>query len=347
MKGFVSSRLHPFVNLLLLVGLMLLALCLAGFVMAVLSNLFFGVGLLEIGNVTKDPSANPQGWGVSMLSQGVLLFVGFGGAALALPLITGYSLQDYFTPRRPVPAVWLLGAAGAVILSVPFMSGLVEWNANAHFPGFLKGLETEARELEERAQELTRYLTQFSSPTRFLVGLLVIAVVPAIAEELVFRGVVQRNLVQWFGSRHVGVWLAAAIFSAIHFQFFGFIPRFILGLLLGYLYEWSGNILVPMAAHFTQNAFQLVLLYAQQRGAFSAFDPDSTEALPWWQQLMSLVLTGAALWLLYQRTLQPTTAQLPTEMHTLGRGGAAIAHPTTPPPAGRTLSHDGVDISRD
>ena len=347
MKGFVSSRLHPAANLLLLVGLMLVAFCIAGFLMTVFNYLLFGVGLREIGDVTKEPSGHPQGWGVSMLSQGMLLLIGFGGAALALPRLTGYSLQDYFMPRRPVPAVWLLGAAGAVILSVPFMSGLVEWNANAHFPGFLKGLETEARELEERAQELTRYLTQFSSPTRFLVGLLVIAVVPAIAEELVFRGVVQRNLVQWFGSRHVGVWLAAAIFSAIHFQFFGFVPRFILGLLLGYLYEWSGNILVPMAAHFTQNAFQIVLLYAQQRGAFSTFDPDSTEALPWWQQLISLVLTGAALWLLYQRTLQPTTAQLPTEMHTLGRGGAAVAQPTTPPPAGRTLSHDGIDISRD
>ena len=346
MKGFVSSRLHPFTNLLLLAGLLLLAMCVAGFFMAALSNLFFGVGLLEIGNVTKEPSAHPHGWAVSMLSQGVLLFVGFGGAALALPRLTGYSWADYFAPRRPVPVVWLLAAAGLVILSMPFMSGLIEWNAKAHFPSFLKGFEEQARELEDRAQDLTRYLTQFSSPLRFLVGLLVIAVVPAISEELVFRGVVQRNLVQWTGSRHVGVWLAAATFSAIHFQFFGFVPRFILGLLLGYLYEWSGNILVPMAAHFTQNAFQIVLLYAQQRGAFgvSSFDPESTEALPWWWQLLSLVMTGAGLWLLYQRTQTPTADPLPTEMRVLGSRGAAVAKPTATPRTGRTLNHDGVEI---
>jgi membrane protease YdiL (CAAX protease family) len=303
--------------------------------------------MLEIGNVTKNPAAHPHGWGVSMLSQGVLLLVGFGGAALVLPRLIGHSWADYFAPRRPVPVAWVLAAAGLVVLSVPFMSGLIEWNANAHFPGFLRGFEAWARELEDRAQELTRYLTQFSSLPRFLVGLLVIAVVPAVSEELLFRGVVQRNLVQWTSSRHVGVWLAAAIFSVIHFQFFGFVPRFVLGLLLGYLYEWSGNILVPMAAHFAQNAFQIVLLYAQQRGAFgvSSFDPESTEALPWWWQLLSLVLTGVGLWLLYQRTQAPTAGPLPTERHILGRGGAVVARPAAPRITGRTLNHDGIDVS--
>ncbi|MBC6700547.1 CPBP family intramembrane glutamic endopeptidase [Hymenobacter puniceus] len=344
----MSSRLHPAANLLLLLGLMLVAFCIAGFLMTALSMLFFGVGMREIGNVTQEPSGHPHGWGVSMLSQGVLLFVVFGGAALALPRLTGYSLSDYFTPRRPVPMPWLLAAAGIIILSVPFMSGLIEWNAGAHFPGFLQRWEASAREMENRAQDLTRYLTQFSTATRFVVGLLVIAVVPAISEELVFRGVVQRNLVQWTGSRHAGIWLAAATFSAIHFQFFGFVPRFVLGLVLGYLYEWSGNILVPMAAHFTQNAFQIILLYAQQRGALAGagFDPESTEALPWWWQVLSLLLTGAVLWLLYKRTRELQPNLLPTEMHTLGSGGAAVARPTTPPSAARTLSHDGVDTTR-
>lgn len=348
MKGFVSSRLHPFANLLLLVGLLLLSFCVAGFVMAVLSNLFFGVGLLEIGNVTNKPAAYANGWGVSMLTQGILLFVGFGGAALALPLLTGYSLADYFTPRRPVPLGWLLAAAGSIVLSVPFMSGLVDWNAHAHFPGVLQGFEKEARELEDRAQVLTKFLTQFPSFGRFIVGLLVIAVVPAIAEELVFRGVIQRNLVQWFNSRHVGVWLAAAIFSTIHFQFFGFVPRFVLGLVLGYLYEWSGNILVPMAAHFTQNAFQVILLYMQQRGqlASATFDPDSTQALPILWQVVSFLLTAALLWQLYRHTRRPTADPLPTQLRTLSGGGVAARTTEAMRPAGRTITHDGVDVTK-
>lgn len=348
MKGFVSSRLHPFANLLLLVGLLLLSFCLASLVMAVLSNLIFGVSLLQIGNVTSKPDTYANGWGVSMLTQGILLFVGFGGAALALPLVTGYTLADYFTPRRPVPLGWLLTAGGVILLSVPFMSGLVDWNAHTHFPGFLQEFEKDARELEDRAQVLTKFLTQFPTFGRFIVGLLVIAVVPAIAEELVFRGVIQRNLVQWFNSRHVGVWLAAAIFSTIHFQFFGFVPRFVLGLVLGYLYEWSGNIMVPMAAHFTQNGFQVILLYMQQRGQLSsaAFDPDSNQALPVVWQVLSLLLTTGLLWQFYRNTRRPTADPLPTQLRTLSGGGIAARTADSAPTTGRTINHDGVDVTK-
>jgi len=341
MKGFVSSRLHPVVNLLLLVVLMFAAFCVAGFLIGVLGNLFYGVGLFGLGNVTQNPAAHPHGWAISMMSQGLLLFVGFAGAALALVALLGYRWADYFMPRRPVAGVWLLAAAAIILASIPAMSVLVSWNAKAHFPAFLHDLELQARELEDRAQVLTKFLTRFNSTTRFLVGVLVIAVVPAISEELVFRGVIQRNLVQWFGSRHAGVWLAAAIFSAIHFQFFGFVPRFVLGLILGYLYEWSGNILVPMVAHFTQNAFQLLLLYVQQRDwTATSFDPDSTDSLPWPWVLASVLVTGYLLYWLHQRGQAELVAP-PTEMHVLSSRGVAVAKADNEPALRRTLGGSG------
>ena len=347
MKGFVSSRLHPLANLALLLVLLVATFSLSMLLIAVCSNLFFHVGLLEIGNVQQTPQAYPNGWGISMLSQGLLLLGAFGGAAVALAALTGYKLPQYFAPRRPIPFWWLLAAAALIIMSLPFMSGLIDWNAHAHFPTFMHKWEVDARAMEDKAQVITRFLTRFTSLTRFLVALLVIAVVPAVSEELFFRGVIQRNLVQWFNSRHVGIWLAAAIFSAIHFQFFGFVPRFVLGLVLGYLYEWSGNILVPMAAHFTQNAFQLVLLYVQQRQwSATAFDPDSTEALPWPWMLLSLVVCAGLLWLLRRNMQAPRADELPSHMHTLSSGGVAVASPEAPAKA-RTLSHHGVHITRE
>ncbi|OUJ73478.1 CPBP family intramembrane glutamic endopeptidase [Hymenobacter crusticola] len=349
MKGFVSSRLHPLVNLILLVGIMLAAFCVAGFFIMVIGHLVFGLGALELGNVTQNPAAYEQGWAFTMLSQGVLLFVGFGCSALALAAATGNSLPQYFAPRRPVPLWWLLAAGLLILGTIPFMSGLIDWNAHAHFPSFLKNFEANARAMEDKAQELTKYLTSFTSFTRFLVGLLVIAVVPAISEELVFRGVIQRNLVQWFGSRHLGIWAAATVFSAIHFQFFGFVPRLVLGVLLGYLYEWSGNILVPMAAHFTQNAFQLLLLYLQQRHVANTFNPDSTESLPWPLVLGSVLLTALLLRGLHRWLAVPVASdevRIPTEMHTLSSGGAAVAKPDSyVPSTGRTLGRAGVDGS--
>ncbi|SMB81795.1 Abortive infection protein [Hymenobacter roseosalivarius DSM 11622] len=346
MKGFVSSRLHPLLTLLLLVGLMVGALCVATFFIAILASSIYGIGLLEMGNVTRRPDSDPNGWSLLMLSQGLTLFIGFAGSALVLAWMQGYRWADYFAPRRPTRTEWLLLAGVLVIISLPAMSSLVEWNAGMHFPAFMQGFETWARQMEDQAQAMTKSLTQFNSVTRLLVALLVIAIVPAISEELVFRGVVQRNLVRWTGSHHVGIWLAAAIFSAIHFQFFGFIPRLALGVVFGYLYAWSGNILVPMAAHFTQNAFQLLLLYlVQQRALTTTFDPDSNESLPWPLVLLSALLSAGLLYYLYQK-MAPSAE--PTEAHTIGSTGVAVRSADAPVPHERhTLSGRGVDADRD
>jgi membrane protease YdiL (CAAX protease family) len=304
MKGLPSRSLHPLLQILLLVGLAVAGLCLASLGALLLASSVFGLSVAQFGELAAAPERVPHGWAVSMLLQGLSL-AGLGAGAAVLPLVLRVSSQPaerYFAPR-PLGQVWWLGAAALLILlSVPAQSALVAWNANAHFPAFLHDFEQWARAKEDQTAGQIKFLTDFRTSARLLVGLLVIAVTPAVAEELVFRGVIQRNLVRWFDSRHVGVWLTAAIFSAIHLQFFGFVPRFLLGLVLGYLYEWSGNILVPMAAHFTQNAFQLLLIYlAQSRHLPSSFDPDANQALPWPTVLLSAILSAALLYTLHQR----------------------------------------------
>ncbi len=308
MKGLPSRSLHPLLQILLLVGLAVAGLSLASLLALVLANSVFGLSLAQFGELAAAPERVPQGWAVSMLLQGLSL-AGLGAGAAVLPLVLrapNQSAERYFAPR-PLRQGWWLGAAALLILvSVPAQSAVLAWNAKAHFPAFLHDFEQWARAKEDQAAELTKFLTEFTSLGRLLVGLFVIAVTPAVAEELVFRGVIQRNLVRWFDSKHVGIWLTAALFSAIHLQFFGFVPRFLLGLVLGYLYEWSGNILVPMAAHFTQNAFQLLLLYlAQGRHLPSSFDPDATQALPWPTVLLSVILSAALLYILQQRMAAP------------------------------------------
>ena len=325
MKRVFSSTLHPILQLLLLVGLLVAGACVALLAVMLVTVFIYRIPTTEVALAMAEPSRFPNGWGLAMLSQGILLLGAFGGGALALAPVLGYGWGEYFAPRRLGAGWWLLGAAAVIVCILPLMSGLISWNAGVHFPAFLHDFELWARAKEDQAAVLTKFLTNLHSTGRFLVGLVVIAIVPAVAEELVFRGVIQRNLVQWFGSRHVGVWLAAAIFSAIHMQFFGFVPRFVLGLVLGYLYEWSGNILVPMAAHFTQNAFQLVLLYAGQRGYLGwDFDADSTEALPWPLVAASAVATGGLLWLLHQRM---TATAAPRQMLTLSSAGTSVGQP--------------------
>ena len=324
MKGFLPRTLHPGLQIFVLLGLMVAGACVGYAVVFAWARFGFGLSPLQTGTVMQAPAASPQGWGLLMMAQGVLLFATCAGGALALASALGYRWAEYFNPRRLAAGWWLVAAAALIVVILPLMSGIVAWNADAHFPGFLHDFEVWARASEDRAQGLTKFLTQFNSAGRFWVGVLVVALVPAVGEELVFRGVIQKNLVRWF-SPHVGVWLGAAIFSAIHLQFFGFVPRFLLGLVLGYLYLWSGNILVSMAAHFTQNALQLVLLYFSQRGTFGwGFDPDANESLPWPLVVLSAVGSVGLLFFLHRRLTVPAA---PTQMLTLSREGTVVHNP--------------------
>jgi membrane protease YdiL (CAAX protease family) len=324
MKGFLPRALHPGLQILLLLALMVAGACVGLFIINLLSRSFFDMGQIDMVGAMDHPEQYPAAWGFFNFYQGVLLFCACTGGALALASALGYGWADYFNPRRLGSGWWLLAAAALIVLILPFMSSLIAWNSEAHFPSALHDFEGWARASEDRATVLTKFLTRFNSVGRFFIGVVVIGLVPAVSEELVFRGVIQKNLVRWF-SPHVGVWLGAAIFSAIHFQFFGFVPRFVLGLVLGYLYLWSGNILVSMAAHFTQNAFQLLILYLTQRGVFGwSFDADSNEALPWWLALPSAVLTAALLYVLHQRMTAPAP---PTTMLTLSSEGVKVRGP--------------------
>ncbi|MGI4834921.1 MAG: CPBP family intramembrane glutamic endopeptidase [Janthinobacterium lividum] len=304
MKGLPTRTVSPGWQLVMLLGLAIAGLSLASLLTVVLVLGPFHLSLGQFADLSVHPGRYPQGWAVLMLTEGLSL-AGLGAGALVLPLLLGKSVRTYFAPS-PLGGAWKLLAAGLLILClVPALSVVIAWNADGHFPAWAHDFELWARAKEDQAQILTRYLTNFSQPGRLLVGLLVIAATPAVAEELVFRGVLQRNLVRLLG-RHAGVWLAAALFSAVHLEFFGFVPRLVLGLVLGYLYEWSGNILVPMAAHFTQNAFQLLLLYlAQGHHLPSSFNPDSNAALPWPLVLLSAALSAGLLVLLYRRLPAP------------------------------------------
>jgi membrane protease YdiL (CAAX protease family) len=318
MKGFLPRALHPGLQILLLLGFMLMGACVGYAIVFAWAQWGFGLSVGQVQGVAMNPTAAPEGWGLLMMMQGVLLFVAGAGGALGLASALGYRWADYFNPRRLGAGWWLLAAALLIVVVLPLMSVIIAWNAGAHFPSALHDFEVWARASEDRAAVLTKFLTKFNSGARFAVGVVVIALVPAVAEELVFRGVIQKNLVRWF-SPHVGVWLGAAIFSAIHFQFFGFVPRFVLGLVLGYLYLWSGNILVSMAAHFTQNALQLLILYLTQRGQFGwGFDPDSTDALPLTLVVPSALLTAGLLYVLYRSMSTPAA---PTQMLTIGSDG--------------------------
>ncbi|MEE4176625.1 MAG: CPBP family intramembrane glutamic endopeptidase [Bacteroides sp.] len=186
--------------------------------------------------------------------------------ALAFAFLVGRRPLLYLKAwKRPF---WqsLLISAVIMLAALPLVNYLMEVNLKLDLPPFLEGLEEWMRTAEEGAEEVTKMFLDVSSWQALLFNLFMIAVIPAIGEEFIFRGIVLRVLKQWFGNMHLAVWASALLFSAMHLQFFGFLPRLLLGLLLGYMFVWSRNIWVPVFAHFFNNAAAVIFYYLHFNG---------------------------------------------------------------------------------
>ncbi|PZX53275.1 CPBP family intramembrane glutamic endopeptidase [Algoriphagus chordae] len=188
--------------------------------------------------------------------------------------------------------------AGLVILialgGMLFNGLLVYWNSQLVLPEFLSGVETWMKEMEEQMLDLTMFLTDFQSIPELLMGILVIGVLAGIGEEMFFRGLIQPKMHLYTGNGHAGVWLTAFIFSAIHLQFYGFLPRLFLGGMFGYLYYYSGSLTYPILAHILNNTITIVMVYASKQGMID-FDMESTDTVSYPAAIIGLLVLMAGI----------------------------------------------------
>ncbi|ABG57649.1 CPBP family intramembrane glutamic endopeptidase [Cytophaga hutchinsonii] len=191
----------------------------------------------------------------------------------------------------------IVAGIAVLLLSLPAINVIAELNKNIFFPEPLKSLQEFIVKSEELAEATIGLFLHVQTLPDILLSFLALAVMPAIGEEIIFRGFFQRELIQQTKNIHLSVWIAAFLFSFIHFQFLGFFPRVLLGALLGYMYVWSGSLLVPILMHFTNNALTLFLLIIYKQG-HTTFNPESSEQIPY---VFVLVSFTACLAILYNR----------------------------------------------
>ena len=171
------------------------------------------------------------------------------------------SIKSYFRFRDVKNKdTWLWSFAG-VFTIVPLIGVLTHWNMDMNLPDYLSGVENWMKQREETSAELMKSFLEVSSTKGLFINLLIIAVLPALGEELLFRGGIQQILRQLVKNKHLAIIFTAILFSAFHMQFYGFMPRFVLGLLLGYAFYLSGNIGIPILIHFVNNAFSVMVAY--------------------------------------------------------------------------------------
>jgi len=292
----VSNR-PPFLSLCLVMATVFIGFAVVGPLLglAVASSFYDG----NLATDLLDGAGQPGYFTAVMVVQGIATFVGLMVfPVLHITQLEHKPLQPFF-PVQPKLGQVLLGVTLLGLAFVIAMSPVVEWNSQIHFPAALKEFEAWAREKEEMAAKLTETLTQFESAGQMLTALLVIAILPAIGEELVFRGMIQREFWRATKNVHVAIWTSAFLFSAIHLQFFGFIPRLLLGALFGYLYYWSNNLLVPMFAHFFNNGFAVVAMYLNQQNVTDLNVEDNTSA-PWPYVAIALAATVGLLYFVWK-----------------------------------------------
>lgn len=197
-----------------------------------------------------------------------------------------------------------------VLILSPAINMLSVMNQHIELPSFMADIEQSLREKEDQATWLTELFARVDTVPALLLNLLIMAVLPALGEELCFRGTCQGLFPQ--SRPHVAIWCTAILFSAIHFQFYGFIPRMLLGALLGYLLYWSGSLYLPMLAHATNNAIAVVCFYMVEKGWVTDEAVDtlgSGDTL--WVGLLSLVLGLIGVYRIWRTASRPQSSTPP------------------------------------
>ncbi len=259
--------------------------------------LLLGIGRVEMASLIQNPTANKNAWSAVMLLQALVSFGSFVlTPILYLTWVEKRPLSD-LNPNKYLSWMALLLVVVLVIAFIPFNDLIIQWNNSLDLPKFLEPVEQWMREKEDSLREMTQLLTGFRGLSQLALGLLVIAIIPAVGEELLFRGLLQNKLLAVTRNVHVAIWLAALVFSAIHLQFLGFFPRMLLGALFGYLYIWSGNLWVSILAHFVNNGFTLVMMNLYQQ-KMSDYNAESDQTIPWPLALLSLALVLSILFYL-------------------------------------------------
>ena len=250
--------MNPWLQAIFFGSMILTGMAVAVFVGMVVVSGANGISFEEALNVAGRPSSD-AGFQANIVVNGLNQLIAFGGAALLFGALFGRARLDGMGLRKPTGPVWAwLGLAAVGTLSATPVLDLThrlnQWLMGA-LPESVRAL---ADHYEGLAAETTEALLTRPGMGAMWAVLAAVAVLPGLCEELAFRSVFQPIFVRSTRRLHLGIWLGAAVFSAIHVQFHGFLPRMVIGAGLGYLVVWSGSIWPAVMAHFVNNAGTVV-----------------------------------------------------------------------------------------
>lgn len=288
MNQYIGKPNGPWNSLVILLGLTL-ACSVFVQLLVVLLGVFSNGGITELLEAQGELSALSDR---PFFLYALLIASSFG--TFFLPAFVLQRLEPYFE-YFPVEnrSNWLLYGVSVAFLFAfgPMMQLLGEANMQMSLPESWKGMEEWMRVQEQSMATLTERIVMVDRWELLFANILVMAVMPAIAEEYYFRGSLMHIIQRIAKNYHITVWVSAIIFSAIHVQFFGFIPRMILGVFFGYMFVWTQNIWIPILAHFVNNATVAVVAFVYTRQGKTYADLQTYDSYSIFVYIASFILT--------------------------------------------------------
>ena len=239
------------------------------------------IGMSDIQKIILEPEYAS----VAQFANALASIIAFGLPSIAVAIFTkgnwaqnmGFATVKSYQQVGLVIALALAGlvlsgALGSLTEKIPIGASIKNW----------------AEGLEAQYKKALVSMTQMHSVIDLLYALLAVAIVPAIVEELYFRGALQKTLTDWTGKPFISILVTALFFSAIHFSYYGFLSRMALGLLLGFIYEFTKTIWLPILLHFINNGIAIVVLFSVRNNP-AKIEKAMDENLPMYWGLIALI----------------------------------------------------------
>ncbi len=265
----------------------------AGLILAIIIQLFFALSMVNLGDLmsgndkallqamTLPENINKVRW-MQMLGTFAMMFL----PAFFFALIVSKKPLEFFGLNKPTNTNLILLVIAIAVTALFLSGGLGELNKLIPIS---KKWELKFKKMEDTYADQVMMLANMKSIADYFISLLMIAILPALFEELLFRGTLQQLLIGWFKKPHVAIFVTSFLFSLIHFSYFGFLPRLALGLMLGYIFYFSKNIWLSMLMHFINNGVAITALYfATSKGEDVKKVMD--ESYPLWVAGITLIL---------------------------------------------------------
>ncbi|MBL4677188.1 MAG: CPBP family intramembrane metalloprotease, partial [Mucilaginibacter sp.] len=251
------------------------------------TGLIYGFGLImDIARLDfSNPDSVPALYLLQIVTTTVPLFV----APVLFAAWVMRKSDEYLKANWRFSPILLIVTFFIMLISSPLIELLSNINQQMILPSGLKGLENWMKQSEESARRVTMAILNMNNAWDCFKNVFLVGFLTAVAEEFLFRGGMQTILAKWTKNQHAAIWITAAIFSAFHLEFYGFLPRLLLGALFGYFVAYSGSIWPAVWGHFLNNGSIVIVTYLYQNKHIK-FDPESQHLFTWWQYIFSLII---------------------------------------------------------